>query len=232
MYSDRRYSLSRYSVSRSDKTVEVSEDFSEALGALAGAAVPMDIRGSYTEACQGSVQGTAALLTEFSALAGLAAAVQMSADVLLRAALEERVQGGAYGQKNTPAELDSAEKLAASLWASKDLPTHGELADSLSTGLEGVKDIYGAMSVFEGLTALLEASSQTTDRAVFQLTIPPGGELRINSELFTVLLNGENALHTQSGDWVNVSRELLRLTVESAAGGGLEGQLIYTERFL
>lgn len=50
--------------------------------------------------------------------------------------------------------------------------------------------------------------------------------------MFTVLLNGQNALHTQSGDWITVSRELLRLLIESASGGRLEGQLIYTERFL
>ncbi len=65
-----------------------------------------------------------------------------------------------------------------------------------------------------------------------KLTIPPGGELRIDSELFLVLLNGENALHTQSGDWINISRNLLRLIVESASGGQLRGQLIYTERYL
>ena len=52
------------------------------------------------------------------------------------------------------------------------------------------------------------------------------------SDVFTVLLNNQNALHTQSGDWINVSRELLRLIIESASGGQLRGQLIYTERYL
>ena len=79
---------------------------------------------------------------------------------------------------------------------------------------------------------MLEATSQTTERTALQLTIPPGGELRIDSEIFIVLLNGENALHTQSGDWINISRDLLRLIVESASGGQLQGQLIYTERYL
>ena len=46
------------------------------------------------------------------------------------------------------------------------------------------------------------------------------------------MLDGENVLYAQSGDWINVSRELLRLIVESATGGALEGQLIYTERYL
>lgn len=232
MYSDRRYSLARYGVNRADKTVEASERFSEALGALAGAAVPVDVRGSYGEAFQGRVRGTAALITDFSAGADLAAAVRMWADVLLRAALLEEVRGGAYGQKNTPAGLEAAGALEASLWGSKDLPFGTALADSLSAGAEGSKDVHGAMSAFEALTSTLEATSQTTQRAVFQLVIPPGGELRVDSELFSVLLNGENALHTQSGDWIDLTRELLNITIESASGGGLEGQLIYTERFL
>ena len=79
---------------------------------------------------------------------------------------------------------------------------------------------------------MLEATSQTTERTTLQLTIPPGGELRIDSGLFLVLLDGENALHTQSGDWINISRDLLRLIIESASGGQLRGQLIYTERYL
>ena len=80
--------------------------------------------------------------------------------------------------------------------------------------------------------AVTAATTQTTETASFQLTIPPGGELRIDSGTFTVTLDGRNVLHTQSGDWIEVSRELLRLLIESASGGQLEGQLVYTERFL
>lgn len=65
-----------------------------------------------------------------------------------------------------------------------------------------------------------------------QVTIPPGGELRLDSDVFLSMLDGENVLYAQSGDWINVSRELLRLIVESATGGALEGQIIYTERYL
>ena len=58
-----------------------------------------------------------------------------------------------------------------------------------------------------------------------QVTIPPGGELRLDSDVFLAMLDGENVLYAQSGDWINVSRELLRLIVESATGGDLEGQI-------
>ena len=79
---------------------------------------------------------------------------------------------------------------------------------------------------------IMEATSQTAEVAKVEITIPPGGELRLDSDIFTAMLDGENVLYAQSGDWINVSRELLRLIVENATGGALEGQIIYTERFL
>ena len=56
--------------------------------------------------------------------------------------------------------------------------------------------------------------------------------LRIDSDTFRVLLNGENVLDKQSGDWLMLSRDLLYLDIESAIGNGLSGNLIYTERYL
>ena len=192
MYNDRRYSLARYSVNQETKTVEIAESFSEAMGAVAGAAIPVDFRDKYAEALQGSI----------------------------------------YGQKNTPAALTVRDVLAARAQGSKNVPAPLELADRLTAAAAGSKNVPAPLKVSEVLTSMLEATSQTTERTTLQLTIPPGGELRIDSELFLVLLNGENALHTQSGDWINVSRELLRLIIESASGSQLRGQLIYTERYL
>ena len=124
------------------------------------------------------------------------------------------------------------EELAAKTRASKNIPAPLDLVDRLTAAAAGSKDVPASLGVSEVLTSMLEATSQTTERTTLQLTIPPGGELRIDSELFSVLLDGENALHLQSGDWIDVSRELLRLIVESASGGQLRGQLIYTERYL
>lgn len=232
MYNDRRYSLARYSVNRETRTVEIAEHFSEAMGAVAGAAVPVDLRGRFAETLLGSARGTVSLVSALSAGSSLEAAVRMSANVLAGAAFGETLSASVYGQKDLPAVLGSGEELKARVWGGKDMPASLELAERLNQRISGSKNIIAVLSVFEVLTSLLEATSHITERAVFQLTIPPGGELRIDSDLFTVLLDGENALHTQSGDWVNLSRELWKLTVESASGGGLEGQLIYTERYL
>ena len=232
MYNDRRYSLARYSVNQGTKMVEIAERFSEVMGAEAGAAIPVDFRDKYAEALQGSARGTVSVISAFTAASGLFTTAKMSADVVTRAALSEALRGSIYGQKNTPAELAVGAVLVARAQGSKNIPAPLELADHLTVAAAGSKNVPAILKVSEVLTSMLEATSQTTERTTIQLTIPPGGELRIDSELFLVLLNGENAIHTQSGDWINVSRELLRLIIESASGGQLRGQLIYTERYL
>jgi len=156
----------------------------------------------------------------------------MSADVVTQALLTGVLGSAARGAKNTPAALSARDGLAARVWGSKNFPTALALADRLTARTAGSKNVPAPLEAWEVLTCLPEAVLLTTERTTLQVTIPPGGELRVDSELFLVLLNGENALHTQSGDWINLSRSLLRLTVESAGGNGLQGQLIYTERYL
>lgn len=232
MYDDRRYSLARYSVNQGTKTVGIEESFSESMGAVAGAAVPVDLRCRCTETMVGRARGTISVAAAISAADGLSASVRMSADVRIRLSAGETLGAAAYGQKNMPAVLAASDELAAAIWASKNFPALLELTDRLTAAAAGSKNVPAPLRASEILTAITEATSQTTERADFQLTIPPGGELRIDSGLFTVLLDGENALHTQSGDWINISRDLLRILIESASGGQLQGQLIYTERYL
>lgn len=233
MYNDRRYSLARYSVNQETKTVEIAERFSETMGAVAGAAIPVDFRGRFADALQGTVQGTVSVISTFLALSGLFTAAKASADVITRAVFSDALQSSLYAQKNMPTAVAVLEELSARVWGSKDITAAPlDLADRLTAQTAGSKNIPAPLQASEILTSIMEAASQTTERTTLQLTIPPGGELRIDSELFTVLLDGENALHTQSGDWINISRNLLRLIVESASGGQLQGQLIYTERYL
>lgn len=227
-----RYSLLRYSVNLAKRTIPVSAAFSENLKAVAGSAVEVAFTGKFSENAQGSIHGTLAIISSLSAYSGLFTAAKMSADVITAADMIETLQAVVYGQKDTPASLDAGEIMAASIWGAKNIPAYLPRADILTAQTAGSKNVPAPFTVSEILTSILEATSQTTEQTTIQLAIPPGGELRVDSDLFIVLLNGENVLHTQSGDWINISRNLLRLIVESASGGQLRGQLIYTERYL
>lgn len=232
MFSDRQYSLLRYSVNAGAREAPIAESFLEEVKSVIGAAVPVAASERFAEAVQGSAQGTVSLVFAFSAASGLLTEVQLCANETVSAKMAEALQTAVSGSKDVYVDLSAQEALQTSICGAKNILTALEVGETLTAEAAGSKNILLSQMLAEALGTVLSATTQTTETASFQLTIPPGGELRIDSDMFTVLLNGQNALHTQSGDWITVSRELLRLLIESASGGRLEGQLIYTERFL
>lgn len=229
---ERRYSLAKFSVNLETKTIEIAETFSEALNSVAGVAIPVDVRERYADAVQGYTRGTISVVSTMSATEALSSAVKMSANIVARFTAAERLAAEVEAIKNLRAALTSADSLAAAVQGSKHIPTILAAYEALNANGSASKNICTAFVAADILTAIMDTTSQTAEVVLMQVTIPPGGELRLDSDVFLAMLDGENVLYAQSGDWINVSRELLRLIVESATGGALEGQIIYTERYL
>ena len=229
---ERRYSLAKFSVNLETKTIEIAETFSEALNSVAGVAIPVDVRERYADAVQGYTRGTISVVSTMSATEALSSAVKMSANIVARFTAAERLAAEVEAIKNLRAALASADSLAAAVQGSKHIPTILAAYEALNASGSASKNICTAFVAADIRTAIMDATSQTAEVVLMQVTIPPGGELRLDSDVFLAMLDGENVLYAQSGDWINVSRELLRLIVESATGGDLEGQIIYTERYL
>lgn len=66
------------------------------------------------------------------------------------------------------------------------------------------------------------------------VTIPPGGEIRINSDNFTAdLLPGNvNILHLYNGDWVFLDRNTTELIITAGSDNIISGDLLYNWRFI
>lgn len=64
------------------------------------------------------------------------------------------------------------------------------------------------------------------------VSIPSGGVLEIDSDTFDVFLNGENVLNLHDGSWLFLDREVVSISIDTGTGGGLEGSLLYEERYL
>lgn len=62
--------------------------------------------------------------------------------------------------------------------------------------------------------------------------IPPNGELRIDGENFTVLLNQENILHLFEGEFPLLTKDVIMIEVEAFNGVRLVGEIFYKERYL
>lgn len=64
------------------------------------------------------------------------------------------------------------------------------------------------------------------------LDIPAGSSLVIDSEFYTVTLDGENVIDRYSGDWIYFTRLLRSLEVSSGISGDLDVSILYQERYL
>ena len=68
--------------------------------------------------------------------------------------------------------------------------------------------------------------------AEVDVTIPPGGEIRINSDAFTAMMGQQNILHLYRGGWIFLNRNTAQLVFETGSGGELAGEILYNERYI
>ena len=65
------------------------------------------------------------------------------------------------------------------------------------------------------------------------LVLLPGQVLIVDSGSYNVLLDGENAIHLQHGDWIDdLSRNTQSIIVSGTGAGNLQIQILYVTRYL
>ncbi len=232
MFSMARFSLSRFSLGVEGNAIKFEGSFSEELKSVSGVAVQVPASAFMVDAIQGGAKGTIAIPSAFSSEAGMQAEVGMNANILLPFSFEESARGVTTGSRNESISGLWAGALKAAVWAGKVMPFGADLEARMRAGAFASKNILSSLFASEVATTSSEAGTQSTERVTVSITIPPGGELRIDSDTYRVLLDGENALHAQEGDWIKLSREILYLDIETASGGPMEGSITYQERYL
>ena len=232
MFSLDRFSLSRFSLGVEGNTITFECVFSEELKSVSGVAVPKFASAFMVDVCQGSVKGTIAIPSAFSSEAGMQADVGMNANILLPFSFGESARGITVGSRNESISGLWSGALKAAAWAGKVMPFGADFEDQMRAGTFASKNILSSLVLSEVATTSASAGTQSTERTTVTIPIPPGGELRIDSDTFRVLLDGENALYAQEGDWIKLAREVLYLDIETASGGPLEGSITYQERYL
>lgn len=227
-----RYSLHRYSLGSENNRIEANVIFTCGLNAVSGAAVPIDSTAFFGNQAQMISKITAALPAEFSGNGVLSTAAEMCADIASEQLFNCSFFQESNGHKDIYIISEFDDNLQSTAYAARDLFSKMNASARVNAKVYGSKTFkldHLFSTVFTTLTA---AGTQKAESTSINVTLPPGAELRIDSDVFTVTLNGENILYLQSGAWVNVSRDLIRLDIESASGSGLNGTLIYTERYI
>lgn len=94
--------------------------------------------------------------------------------------------------------------------------------------------VYLKAQGFELVTESATLNVVDLRSCVLNLTLQPGQQLIVDAESYTVLLNGENAIDLQKGDWIDeLDRSTQGLSIKASAGvANLTAKIIYTEKYL
>lgn len=232
MFSRDRFSLSRFSLGSQDNSLPIEVTFVEELKQVAGIAVPVPTTAFFNDVIRGTLRGAIAMKSSFESVAYLRHSCKMNANINLAFMAGEALAATVEGSQNNNIVTALTDSLRKIVYGSKSISSSGSFNAILNGVVDGVKNIQLSQVVNEVLTSVLSAGSQTMETVRIDITLPPGSELRIDSDTYRVLMDGNNILYAQSGDWLTLARELLYVDVESASGGTLEGTMIYTERYL
>lgn len=232
MFSRDRFNLSRFSLGSQDNIIPIEMTLVEELKQVAGVAIPVETTAFFNDVVRGSLRGAIAMKSTFESSASLQCSCAMNANINFLFIAEDAISAIVEGSQNSNIVTTLAEALEKTIYGSKIMSNSASFQDVLVADTYGVKDIKVSHIVNEVLTSMLDASSQLTEITRIDITLPPGSEIRIDSETFRVLMDGDNFLYAQDGDWLTLTRELLYIDIESASGGSLSGTMIYTERYL
>lgn len=111
--------------------------------------------------------------------------------------------------------------------------TYSESGD-LITGIVLSQAIYENANIGE----VFQASADIIALSEIVCELPgvilkPGQVLIIDSGSYNVLLDGDNAIHLQSGDWLdNLSRSTVNILISGTNATKLSASVLYTERYL
>ena len=87
---------------------------------------------------------------------------------------------------------------------------------------------------FELVSGNATSEAIETKVCVLNISLKPGEKLIIDADNYNVLLNGNNAIWVQSGDWIDeLIRNTTEIRIDAAAGAGnINASILYTERYL
>ena len=94
--------------------------------------------------------------------------------------------------------------------------------------------IYPHIEGYELVSNSASLENVEIKTCVLTLTLKPGQTLIVDAINYNILLDNENAIEIQSGDWIDeLNRNTTDITISAAAGASnLSASILYTERYL
>ena len=227
-----QFDHTRFGLSKVLPNIEIQVTFTESLDNLSGFGedIPASFNGHVS--LEGSSMVSTGFMTDLEATTTLLSSVKVTNCIRVDHEFIDAMEGNAYLGELMSISFDQESTLLVDAYLSSNIYTNLMAHctwDQFSSLFKNLS-IQGALT--SNLICDIDASVLETETLVIQVAIPPGGELRIDSDFFTATLNGQNILHLHQGDWINIDRNLVDIKINTGDGGALSGRLVYKERYL
>lgn len=235
-----RFSLSQFSLQSADDEfdLEVSASFSDSLKNVSGFGVSIIVSQNMYDSLMNYTKSIASIIAEFNSSDTLLGTFDGFVGIVLDFDAASSLRSKSNFIKDIDSSQEIKEDLNSKCYVSKDMLIGQENAgvisfdEKLSYSIAISKDLAYNLIVTDLLSCNVSSVILENEKITINVTIPVNGRLEIDSDIFEVLLNGENALHLHSGEWLFLDRNIESISIDSGTGGALTGSLIYNERYL
>lgn len=126
------------------------------------------------------------------------------------------------------------EEFQTAINLSQDIHAIGSAAEVYEPEINYSQDIHATADIGEVFTSTSDVISLVERVCEFPgLVLKPGQVLIIDAGSYNVLLDGENAIHTQKGDWLDdLNRNTQSITISATGISRVTAEILYTERYL
>lgn len=127
-----------------------------------------------------------------------------------------------------------AENVNRSVELGADIAISASFTESVMPTIIPGADVILEVGGYELVSADATSESVETKICVLNITLHPGQKLIIDASNYNVLLDGDNVIWVQSGDWIDgINRNTSEIRIDAADGSAnIDASIMYTERFL
>lgn len=117
---------------------------------------------------------------------------------------------------------------------SQQVYTSGADADTFDADVNLSQIVSLTQDIGEVFTATADITALTEYVCEFPgLTLKPGQTLIVDAGMYNILLDGENAVYLQRGEWLDsLNRNTQSITISANGASRITATILYTERFL
>lgn len=236
MFNNSRFDYLKFGLRAEDtRDFAVQVTFNDTLKNLSGSGSAIFVDLSVFESMRNVTKVTPTLPEKMVALEALKANVDVIGGLIVSFTPLDELKNSLSLVKDISVSKEFKDNKLCKVYVGKDFAIYGEDSNfscGANLNVFVAKDIIIKDIITELLNCHVSTVILDTDECTIKVTIPANSTLEIHSDTYDVFLDGENIIHLHNGDWVFLDRSVVSIQIDTGTGGGLEGQMLYDERYL